>query len=184
MSRDSDVNFLNIAQTAFVKAANAKNQGFTLLEVLVVMLLIGIVLSFATLSVNLGSPDDPVRKEARRLQGLLTLAQEEALLNNRVLGIAMSNAGYGFYVLYENEWQQIDDEFLRWRELPAEMKLELELEAVPLALKNEVPKQPQILLLPDGEVTAFICVFRQMREDVAYQLSVTLLGEGQLSRLE
>ncbi|MEW5791608.1 MAG: type II secretion system minor pseudopilin GspH [Pseudomonadota bacterium] len=70
-------------------------RGFTLIEILVVMVLIGITLGLV--SVNL-MPDDQrtLRDEAQRLALLLDQAQEEAVLRGRALGWQVQDGGYRF----------------------------------------------------------------------------------------
>ena len=67
-------------------------RGFTLIEVAVVMLVIVIVLGIV--SVNL-EPDreTPVRDEARRLVLLLQTAQQESILQGKILAVAIERSG-------------------------------------------------------------------------------------------
>ena len=52
-------------------------RGFTLLEIMVVLVLVGIITSFALLSVG-GGPRERLAEEARRLAALVELHQQEA----------------------------------------------------------------------------------------------------------
>ncbi|MBT8100625.1 MAG: type II secretion system GspH family protein, partial [Gammaproteobacteria bacterium] len=45
----------------------ARARGFTLIEILVAVVIIGIVMSVAVLSMSLASDDRDIKKEARRL---------------------------------------------------------------------------------------------------------------------
>ena len=54
-------------------------RGFTLLEIMVVMVLIGILSSLAVLSIG-GGPRDRLAEEGRRLAALVELHQQEAIL--------------------------------------------------------------------------------------------------------
>jgi general secretion pathway protein H len=64
----------------FAPVSVRKSSGFTLLELLVALVLIGIILSFAVFTVDSGE-DRRIREEANRFFYLLKLAQEEAILN-------------------------------------------------------------------------------------------------------
>ena len=56
--------------------------GFTLLELLLVILIIGIILSFAALSIGRGN-ERAIEDEMRRLAGLIELAAQEATLESQ-----------------------------------------------------------------------------------------------------
>lgn len=156
-----------------------KSKGFTLLEVLVTMLLIGIIMSFATLSVNLGGTDTHVLDEAKRLQALIKLAQEEALLNNRVLGLALEPGGYVFYSLQQRQWEPLNDEYLSPHKWAEDVELEVNIEGMKIVLEDSTDT-PQVLILPDGEMTAFSGTLRQYTQDLSYQLEASMLGELRL----
>ncbi|MDH3714489.1 MAG: prepilin-type N-terminal cleavage/methylation domain-containing protein, partial [Gammaproteobacteria bacterium] len=79
--------------------------GFTLVEVLVVVLIIGLLFGFAILAINPGSRDARLEKEATRLWRLMLLAAEESLLQARELGVRLADSGYAFYALEEGKWK-------------------------------------------------------------------------------
>ena len=87
--------------------AGRRQQGFTLIEIAVVMLIIVIILGIV--SVNLEpDPESGVRDEAKRLVLLLQTAQDEAILQSKVLAVAFEPQGYSFQVLDEkNEFQPL-----------------------------------------------------------------------------
>ena len=158
------------------------NAGFTLLEVLVVLLMIGIILGFATLSVDLGGRERLLEQEAKRLQALLSVAQEEAILENRSLGLRLEADGYQFYQLDEAErWQVVEaDDSLRPRQLPALMRLSVEIDGLAVKTGDEEAVMPQIALLSSGELTPFRCVFQFSDEARSYQLEGTASGQLRL----
>jgi general secretion pathway protein H len=146
-------------------------RGFTLIEVAVVMLLIVIVLGLVTVNLE---PDReaPVRDEARRLAVLLQTAQQEAILEGKVLALMIEREGYHFMILSDtNEFKPLtDDEVLRARPLPAGMIISsIDIEG---AAENE---KPRLLLLPTGELPAFTVVFSQ--GDVRWRVKGSLTGE-------
>jgi general secretion pathway protein H len=134
-----------------------RHQGFTLIEVMVVLVLISIIVSFAVLSVDTG-PEE-LRREGSRLASLLELASEEAVMNGREYRLILTRRGYSFEQLREGEWLAVEDEILRPRELPAFMTLSFILENEPLPLPestgDDQKKPPVILLLSSGELPPF-----------------------------
>lgn len=134
-------------------------RGFTLLEVMVVLVLVGIITSFALLSVG-GGPRDRLAKEARRLAALVELHQQEAILSGELRGIQFSRTGYALLSSSEKgEWQSpaATDTLIR-HELPEDIALNLWVEDQTVDLKT-TSKLPQVVLLNSGEITEFVAVF-------------------------
>ncbi|MEW5755802.1 MAG: type II secretion system minor pseudopilin GspH [Pseudomonadota bacterium] len=103
-------------------------RGFTLLELVVVIFIIGIMTGFAVMSIGLGQQNETER-EAERLKAILDLALEEAVLNGRDLGLIVNDDGYQFTEFVEGQWMPIEeDELLRPRVLPEVIRLKLQLD--------------------------------------------------------
>jgi len=67
-------------------------RGFTLIEILVVLALIGLLTGMAVLSA--GVSGSGVEREARRLSAALRMAADESRLQGRVLGLRFDSQGY------------------------------------------------------------------------------------------
>ncbi len=146
-------------------------QGFTLIEVAVVMLVIVIVLGIV--SVNL-EPDreTPVRDEARRLALLLQTAQQESILQGKILAVAIERQGYYFLMLNDkHEFKPMtDDEVLHARPLPPGIVIStVDIEGL------EETDAPRLILLPTGELPPFTVIFSQ--GDIRWRVEGTLTGE-------
>lgn len=89
-------------------------QGFSLLELLVVMAIIGIVAGTVSVAVR-ADPKQDQRREAERLARLFELAHDQARLLSRAVVWQATTAGYRFEMRDEDEWKSIDDEALRAR---------------------------------------------------------------------
>jgi type II secretion system protein H len=61
--------------------------GFTLIEILVVVTVIGIIVSIGLLSLSVLGDDRQLRIEARRIATLLASAQDEAVMQGREFGL-------------------------------------------------------------------------------------------------
>ncbi len=137
------------------------SSGFTLLELLVVMVIIGLLATMAVLSV--GTREPLASQEARRLAELLRLGVEEAVLQGREWGLRVTSDGYEFMVLGESRWRVVGDEILHPRKLPQDVGTRLTLEGEELSLEHETHDKndqqeaitPQVLLLSSGEVSPF-----------------------------
>ena len=134
-----------------------RQRGFTLIEVLVVVLLMVIVVGMVGLKVG-GDEGRAVRQEADRLSVLLQTAQQEAILQGKVLAVALGNDGYAFQGLDEKrKFATLNDPVLRPRELPLAMSiLSITLDGVP------AEKEPRIVIYPTGELPqAFVITLGQ-----------------------
>lgn len=140
--------------------------GFTLLELLVVLIIISIIFTFSVLSIRGSSPEELIHKEARRLNQLTQLAMEEAVLKNTEYGLEFSSTGYQFLLYTGEQWQTLDsDRQFRKRLLPQDMEIELSVEEVNIITENESQNstdedvsevkelKPQVFLLSSEEIT-------------------------------
>jgi general secretion pathway protein H len=92
-----------------------RSGGFTLVEIMVVMVIIGITLGMVSVNV-LPSPRQDLQAEARRLSLLLQLARDEAIVRNRPITFEATSERYHFLVRNETRWDLItNDDVLRER---------------------------------------------------------------------
>ena len=88
----------------------SRNRGFTLLELLIVMVIVALMVTMVVLSVNLGRGDSALKDSARRLHAIMQLASEEAILFNKSLGVKLEEDEYSFYELVEREVEEDPDD--------------------------------------------------------------------------
>ena len=160
--------------------------GFTLIEILVVVVIIAIVTAGAILATSVIGQDRELENETQRLVTLMNYAREQAELQTRELGLYCVGSGYQFlaYDSFQQVWKDIgDDDSLRARTLPEGLKLHLTVEArdvvLPAAVdaKKKDPKDlmPQVMILSNGDLTSFsLTVEREGTER-----SATLLPDDQ-----
>ena len=164
--------------------------GFTLLELMVVLVLIGIIFTFAMLSFGGDDIAEMMEQESRRLETLLALASDEAVIRGEELAIRFNNEGYEFMELQQDGWQvPKNDALLRSRTLPPGLEVRLQLEGdspVFPGQKNagdsEEAVTPQIFILSSGEVTPFSVVFESTQSPAQYHLTVSVMGEIVMER--
>ncbi|OQW94154.1 MAG: type II secretion system protein GspH [Beggiatoa sp. IS2] len=155
--------------------ANQKN-GFTLLELLVVLVIIGIILSFATLSISSGGPSAVLERETQRLISLLTLASQEAILQGTEFGLSFTEHGYQFFTLQDQRWQVLkQDDLLRPRVFATDLRLALEVEGETVVLDAIDKDTPQLLVLSGGELTPFTLTLTSV-DSVSYRLTGEVTG--------
>lgn len=158
------------------------SRGFTLLEVLVVMVIIGVVISFAVLSLK--GNDNSLDEEARRLQALIALAGQEAVLQSRELAMEFTSEGYDFLAFDGEQWQPIsDDDVFRARHLPEDLVIEYQAEGDQLTVgkKDDEAVPPRIYFLSSGEATPFRLTLHHRGESDDLILSGDTRGKTELS---
>ncbi len=159
--------------------------GFTLLEVMVALLIIGLLVGAVV--VNFGGQDhrQTLKREAQRLQVVLSMASDYAVLNQRQLGIRFNPDENDYHFLRldrELNWQPIDaPAMLAPHQLAEDYSVELTLEDLPwqdeddlfdrgifdetLSVSDEGVeigeqqteiKPPQVLIFTTGEITPFV----------------------------
>jgi general secretion pathway protein H len=120
-----------------------KSSGFTLVEILVVVIIIATITGIALLSINLIADDRELDTERKRLATLIELAQDEAMMQGREFGLELMTSTYRFVEFdpYAYEWSEIlGDEVFRMRNLPDGMEFELYVEDKRVVLDND-PQQ-------------------------------------------
>ena len=168
----------------------ARAYGFSLLELLVVVALIGIVAGTVVLSMGVVGSDREVEQETRRLRSLLDLLREEALMQTRDYGVLFTAAGYRFYIYdyVQQLWvEPPDDELLAQRDLPEALNLALTVEERDVVLTPSFDRleddepQPQIMILSSGELTPFSAEFARDFTDGRFVLTVGIDGKMEVS---
>ena len=150
--------------------------GFTLIEIIVVVFIIGITITFASLSVSQHS-DRYIEEEAKRLHHLLRLASEEAVLRSQELSLLLTSTGYKFASLQGPKWEPItDDRFFREREFPDVITVRMTVDEQDVNL-GDSDKPAQIYLLSSGELTPPFTLTLKGEDGVAYKIDGKITGE-------
>lgn len=137
--------------------------GFTLLELLVVMVIVGIMLGVVTINA-MPSQRQNLQREAQRIALLLQSARDEAIVRNRLVAFEADSERYRFMIRDKNEWLPIaKDELLRER--PFELQ-PMNLSITPplpegsnplrITFGREPVDKPFALTLSFGEYTAVV----------------------------
>ena len=91
-------------------------RGYTLLELLVVMVIVGITLGFVSFNA-MPNERQVLQNDAQRIALLLQLARDEAIVRNRPIAFEAETERYRFLLFENNEWLPLQqDDMLRERE--------------------------------------------------------------------
>jgi len=159
-------------------------RGFTLIEVLVVVVIIGVITAGIVLSVNITGRDRELEKESDRLLALFTYAREQAELQTREYGVMFQDDGYEFltYDARRAGWRSVfEDDALGARRLPDGLGFKLSVEARPVVLarpKDSKDKTPQVMIFSNGDLTTFAATLE--REGGLRSVTLTEDAKGQV----
>jgi general secretion pathway protein H len=95
-------------------SAARRQAGFTLLEMLVVLVIAGLLVSLASLQLT-RNPRTDLNEEAQRLALLFESAGEEAQVRARPIAWQPLNGGFRFDIRTEDGWRPLRDDLLRAR---------------------------------------------------------------------
>ena len=147
--------------------AVALQKGFTLLELMVVIVIVAVLAGFVTVNLDLRNTPKTIREEATRLGMLMQIASEQATYSKAQLGIRFHPEDYEFYFLAPDDkgnqvWQILEDQRLRFKGSQEELEFQVDISGVPVVLEtleeelaaqveNEELK-PHVMFLSNGEI--------------------------------
>lgn len=156
-----------------------KSRGFTLLEVMLVLLLVGILASAVVINFSGNSPEQRIQKETLRFSEVFQFIADTAQLRQQEWGVVITAEQYAFVYYSADGWQWAQQPAVaKVYKLPEGITLSLELEGLPGTEQSllseldweatndredevaaETPPLPQIFLLSSGEISPFRLVF-------------------------
>ena len=179
-----------------------KQLGFTLIELMVVMVLLGLISSIALTTVGGGNQKRELNNEVNRLHAVLRMAAEESIFSNTEIGVVIDSHLYEFltYDEVENKWMNAQPHFLRPYALPEWISLEYaregkerklvtnraagsdldeDSEFESTVLDTEPTKKPDLMLLSSGEVTGFT-ISMQIEDDESSRIEIKTNDQGEI----
>ncbi|WP_236701332.1 type II secretion system minor pseudopilin GspH [Thalassomonas viridans] len=172
------------------------SRGFTLIEVMVVIVVIGIMVSLVQFSVSGSRPEEKLKQASARFAGVFEIAAEYSMLNNVELGLLVDENTYQFVGYDGVRWSPLADaDLFTAYSISEDLKMELQLDDLPIeepALYDrsvfEVEEEdsfseqeeekviPQVYILSGGDITPFSLTFSFIEDlvlDEEYAYRVT-----------
>ncbi|MBL4827532.1 MAG: type II secretion system minor pseudopilin GspH [Spongiibacteraceae bacterium] len=160
-----------------------RQRGFTLIEILIVLVLIAVMAGLVTATLG-ANPHNALNREARRLQAVLQMAADEAVFQGLQWSMALPEQGYQFLVFNSEDfsWSRVESAPFNLHTLNSAVTLRLTIEGEQLdpqaleqmqrmtSLKSDQALQPVLLLLSSGEVMPFSIMLTHVDLDGGIQL--------------
>ncbi len=131
------------------------DSGFTLIEVMIVIVIIGLMSSLVLL--NMPASEKTAREQAEELAARLALAARSAVLSGETVGVTMTSDGYGFLRRRATGWEQYslipEKPWMDWVD-HSQVRLTLEGEAVKLP-SRKADATPILYFTTTGDSPAF-----------------------------
>lgn len=160
-------------------------RGFSLIEIMVVVLIIGISASMAVLYID--NSDDRLKSDARRLLAMTQYARDDAIISGQSLAMTLDDSldgfEYSFLHLQKGKWVEFSQKPYNAIKLSDDIMLRFALSGKKTQLKIKADEKKNLIyFLPTGETSEFqIWISNKQTE---YVLSSTLFGELSLKKSE
>jgi general secretion pathway protein H len=142
-------------------AMSHRQRGFTLIEILITVVIIGIAIGTATAMLRF-SPQKLLDQETERLWQLFSLAQEQARTQGHVYGWQLTGNQYQFVMfdVADQRWFAVTESPLQARSIDERVQVDLQLKRTSQqqkksAANSDKDQSPEVLFFPNGESTPF-----------------------------
>ena len=141
-------------------------KGFTLIEILIVMVIISVVSGLAVLTIT-NNQHKQLEESAKKLKSLIVLAEQQAMLQPTTIGIGFTETSYQFFEAKpDHTWRSMNNAMLGSQSLPegARFFLKIRDKASPLNGK------PVIVITASGDITSFLVLIAKKGRAPLYQV--------------
>ncbi|MGI2209082.1 type II secretion system minor pseudopilin GspH [Shewanella baltica] len=178
-----------------------RHAGFTLMEVMLVILLMGLTAAAVTMSIGNSGPQQALDRTALQFIAATEMVLDETVLSGQFIGIVIEKTSYQFVFYKDGKWEPLDkDRLLSEKQMEPGVVMNLVLDGLPLVQDDEEDDswfeepliepsaddkkkhpEPQVMLFPSGEMSAFELTFIT-KTDKGGQAEALVVGDA-LGRL-
>jgi general secretion pathway protein H len=130
-------------------------RGFTLIEILVVVVILAVVAGALTLATGGVGGQRQLAHEAEQARALFGYACEQAERSGRDIGISLDTRGYRFSIAEKTQWVPSQADELRPRVWLDSTDARLSRDGQALQIAADAPDKPQLVCFSSGELTPF-----------------------------
>jgi general secretion pathway protein H len=169
------------------RTAAAPSRGFSLIEILVVVVIIGLMAAVMTVAVGALGGDSEIGDEITRLGDVVAVSLEQAELEGRDYGLRLDPEGYEVMV-FDGRRGWIEAGGDRWFErhdLPAGLSVSLEAEGRRVLLRRtDTPETrlPQVVTFASGDVTPYRITLSRPASGASASIDGAVDGTMEISR--
>jgi prepilin-type N-terminal cleavage/methylation domain-containing protein len=163
-------------QHGYGRPALFRSNGFTFVEILAVLFIVGLMISLVAIRIN-DNPERVLLDEAKRFSALVSLIRDQSIVSGRAYGVDIDSAQNSYrFLVYRRGWRVIDEsdksgDPLRERYLPDPVGLKVRQSGLTGFAGNRsddsiledgetsVAPEPEIIVTPVGEVSYFGIIF-------------------------
>lgn len=159
--------YKDLAQRTKNRAGKTCDRGFSLVEVLIVMVIIGLISGLAVM--NMPPPTDVIETKLKRLTAQINAAAERAIINGNSTAFGVTQGGYQIFQYQDQNWQSMAtglwDEGNKNQAGHVEIELEKQGNILPLSSDS----RPQIIFEPTGIYAPF--VIKVGKDQISYTIT-------------
>jgi general secretion pathway protein H len=165
-----------------LRLTNKRSAGFTLIEILVGLVILGVVVGVVALSLGRDRGVGRLRVAAERAQALIsTHCRQSAILQGRLIGVAFAEDEYFFTNRWEGQWLPLPE--VKSEPLPAGIEVWISQDDRRVEEREDISDPPQILCLPSGELIPFELHFELPEPRHSITLKAASNGDFELGEL-
>ena len=156
-----------------------KQNGFTVIELLVVIVLLGIITSFALLSMGTSGAESKLEEEAKRIHALIKLAQEESIIQAKEIAMEINSKEYLFLQYKNKKWLPLENKIFQQRKIDDDIEISVEIDSELKIFKLNENEILRLYFLSSGEQSPFEMRFNVKNQSSKY-FRLTGLFNGSL----
>jgi len=172
------IGVVNPVQSNKLQALVPKESGFTLFELLIVIVILGIVAAFALLATGDFGRSRRIEASVSQFVQLVQMAEQQAIIESNVLAIALTPHGYQFYRYQttinnnQGQWQTLPpNSLLAYHSWPAGVKASVS--SSNSSLDNDDGTKSFIIISPTGDLTPFFLYLKLHSKAIFYLKGLT-----------